>query len=110
MVNVAKEIGRRVALYDILEQAKEADKHLQTIEDEAERYKFSRDNLVKNAIRVTLRVIGDVHAALGIAYTSAAVSVDADNAYKYATFGALRMTGFYVLEYIYNQTVPPFLH
>ncbi len=109
MVNLLKEIVRRVTLIDILEQSKEADKYVQTIEDETERYCFSRDNLIKNAIRVTSRVIGDLHALIGIAYSSVAVSADPDNLYKYAAFGSLGMAGFYVLEHLYNQTIPPFI-
>lgn len=71
MANLLKEIGRRVTLIDIIEQANEADKYTSTLEED-KRFIYSANNLLKNACRIAFRMAGNLEAAIGtyLAFTS----------------------------------------
>ena len=93
MADLLKEIGRRAALVDIIEQAQEADKYISTLEED-KRFGYSANNLVKNACRVAFRMAGNLEAAIGIyvAFTAP------EHIHEAAIFGSAGIA-MYVLDY-----------
>lgn len=107
MVNPLKEIVRRVAFLDVLEQAKEADTFLQTVEDENKKFIYSVGNLARNGSRLMLRLAGDFGAVVSTYYGD---SVDPEHLTKYLTIGLAGMTAAYLLDYaVYDRLAPNFL-
>ena len=82
MANFLKEIGRRVTLYDIIEQAKETDKLLQDVNNEKEKYSLGFQYLTRHACRVMFRMAGDLELALAGYYGYTAASVDPEQVPK----------------------------
>ena len=76
MNNLLKEIGRRVALQDIIEQAKQADKLVQAAESEREKYSLSFQYLTRHACRAMFRVAGNLEVVLAGYFGYTAASVD----------------------------------
>ena len=102
MVNLLKEIARRVTLLDILEESKQADKFFQTIADEDKRSWYSFKYLTRTACRVTTRLlVGDGVALAGIA----ASSMYSDN--RWVTMGSATFVAAYLIDYILFDYLQP---
>ena len=76
MANTLKEIGRRVTLYDIIEQSEETDKLLKDIKDKQEQMPQALCYLLRHASRVMFRMTGNIEMALAGYYGYTAASVD----------------------------------
>ena len=74
MTGLLKEIGKRVSLYDIVQQAEEADKLVEAA-DKSEKYILKAQYLTRHASRVMFRMIGNIDVALAgyLGYNAASV-------------------------------------
>ena len=77
MVGLLKEIGRRVTLYDIIQQAKETDK-LMAAAEEDEKFSLNLQYLTRHACRAMFRVAGNLEIALAGYFGYTAATVDPD--------------------------------
>lgn len=76
MVNILKEIVRRVTLYDIIEQSTEADKILHKLDNHNKEYALRFEHLTRHACRIMFRMAGNLEIALGAYFVYTAASVD----------------------------------
>ncbi len=95
MVKVIKEIAERIALVDLLREAREADAFINTLEEE-KKFQFNIRYLTRTASRAMLRAAGDISAAVGVY----AVSVDSEHLSKYLTAGFAGMLFAYTFDYV----------
>ena len=75
MANLLTEIGRRVSLYDIVEQSTETDKLLQDV-GKTEKSALGFQYLTRHACRVMFRMAGNLEIALGAYFGYTAASID----------------------------------
>ena len=80
-------------MYDLLEQAKVADKHLQAMEEDKQ-LSYSLNNLLQNSVRAVMRVAGNLEIAIG-GYIALE---DSQYFTKAAMFGAAGVS-MYILDY-----------
>jgi len=95
MVNVVKEISRKITLLDIIEDTKETHNIIDasSFKDKEQRKKLYTS---RNRFRGIVRLYGD---ALGLLYASQSFA-DSDNVLQYCLIGALITTGAYTVEYL----------
>ncbi|MEK6853428.1 MAG: hypothetical protein AABX64_01975 [Nanoarchaeota archaeon] len=90
MAKVLNEIGRRIALTDILA--------------DLEKDGYKPASLLRFAARAAWRVMGDLEAATVSAYL---ITVQPDDALRYGLIGAGGMMGAYLADYlIFEQLLP----
>ncbi|HLD39531.1 MAG TPA: hypothetical protein VJB13_00110 [Candidatus Nanoarchaeia archaeon] len=88
MTNFLKEIGKRVSLYDIIEEAKETDAILNSIDNEPEKQVLGFQYLTRHACRVMFRVAGNLEVALAGYFGYTAESVDPEQIKMCVLLGA----------------------
>ena len=75
MTGLLKEIGKRVSLYDIVQQAEEADK-LVAAADKSEKSILKVQYLTRHACRIAFRMIGNMDVAFAGYLGYHATSID----------------------------------
>ena len=106
MANIMKEIGRRVTLYDIIEQSEQTNKLLKDIKDEQEQMPQALCYLLRHASRVMFRMTGNIEVALAGYYGYTTASVDPDQIPKCVMLGVAGVL-MYLADYALFDRMSP---
>lgn len=106
MANLLKEIGRRVSLYDIVEQSTETDKILSNLDNDPKKYALRFEYLSRHACRAMLRMTGNLEIALGAYFGYTAASIDPEQVPKSVILAAGGVLT-YLADYVIFDKINP---
>jgi len=101
MVNLLKEIGRKITLIDLIEDTKETSQIIDASDFPDKDYR-KKLYVSQNRFRGLVRLHGD---ALGLMYASKSLA-DSEHTLRYCLLGAFIAAGCYTIEYLITVWKP----
>jgi len=107
MVNLAREIGRRVSLMDIVENYSKTKGNIQSSNlNQREQEVFRLENYTRTASRILFRMIGNLEAITGTALGYTAASVDPEKI-PYCVLLGVGGVLMYLADYTFFDQINP---